>query len=98
VKNGGTVRRAFDHLHAELSIGVGCLVPRYALWLHLRDLGLDPEALDREQALSFCRLHARDFLAELGLPLAPHAARRLERALARFDPLRPTPSEQLARL
>jgi hypothetical protein len=92
------VRRAFDHLHAELSIGVGSVVPRYALWLRLRELGLDPETLDREQALAFCRSHARPFLADLGFPLAPRAARRIEKALVRFDPCVPTPSELIARL
>ena len=92
------MRRAFDHLHAELSIGVGSVVPRYAMWLRLRELGLDPEALDREQALAFCRRHAGAFLAELGLPLAPRAARRIEKALVRFDPRCPTPSEVIARL
>lgn len=92
------MRRAFDHLHAELSIGVGRVVPRYALWLRLRELGVDPEALDRQQSLAFCRGHARAFLAELGLMLAPRAARRIEKALSRFDPRFPTPSEMIARL
>lgn len=92
------MRSTFDHLHAELSIGVGCVVPRYTLWLHVREIGLDPEELDREQALAFCRRHASEFLAEIGLPLAPRAARRVERALVRFDPRYPTPSEQAARL
>ena len=90
------MRRAFDHLHAELSVGVGRVVPRYPLWLRLRELGLDPEHLGREQALGFCRDHARAFLAEFGLPLPPRAARRLEHAVLRFDPRRPTPSERIA--
>lgn len=92
------MRRGFDHLHAELSVGVGSVVPRYAMWLRLRELGFDPEALESAHALAFCRRHARAFLAELGLPIAPRAVRRVERALVRFDPRSPTPSEQIARL
>lgn len=92
------MRRVFDHLHAELSVGVGRLVPRYALWLRLREAGLDPERLSREQALGFCRRHLGAFLAELGLALAPRPARRLEREIGRFDPARPTPYERAARV
>jgi hypothetical protein len=92
------MRRAFDHLHAEASVGVGRIVPRYALWLRVRAAGLDPERLTRDEALAFCRLELPGFLVELGLPLARRAARRLEREMARFDPLRPTPYERIARV
>jgi len=92
------MRRVFDHLHAELSVEVGRVVPRYALWLALREAGLDPEQLTREQALGFCRRHLAVLLAGLGLALAPRPARRLERELGRFDPARPTPYERAARL
>lgn len=91
-------RRAFDHLHAELSVGVGSLVPRYALWLRMREAGIEPERLSREQALRFCRTHLSGFLAELGLALGPGEGRRIERELRRFDPRRPTPCERLARV
>jgi hypothetical protein len=88
----------FDHFHAELSVQVGRLVPRYALWLGLREAGVDPERLTRDQALAFCRERLPAFLAARGLRLAPRPARRLERELRRFDPVRPTPYEQAARL
>lgn len=92
------MRRVFDHLHAELSVGVGRVVPRYALWLRLGEGGLDPERLTREQALAFCRLQLAGWLTELGLSLASRPARRLEREIDRFDPSRPTPYERAARV
>jgi hypothetical protein len=92
------MRRVFDHLHAELSVGVGVVVPRYALWLRLREAGADPERLTREQALGFCRRQLPAFLAEQGLALEPRPARRLEREIGRFDPARPTPYERAARV
>lgn len=91
------MRRVFDHLHAELSVGVGRVVPRYPLWLRLRDLGLDPERLTPVEAVAFCRSGIDGLLRELGLTLAPRPARRLVRELGRFDPTLPTPSERLAR-
>lgn len=91
-------RRVFDHLHAELSVGVGRVVPRYALWLRLRAGGVDPERLTREQALGFCRRELAAFLGEQGLALAARPARRLEREIGRFDPARPTPYERVARV
>lgn len=90
------MRRGFDHLHAELSVGVGTLVPRYPLWLRMREVGLDPERLSREQALRFCRRQLPNFLSELGLVLSQRGTRRLERAIGRFDPARPTPYERIA--
>jgi hypothetical protein len=92
------MRRAFDHLHAELSVAAGRMLPRYALWLRLVDAGLDPERLRREQSLAFCRDHAAAFLAEQGIALSSGGARRLERAVRRFDARFPTPYERLARL
>jgi hypothetical protein len=92
------VRRGFDHLAAELSVGLGRPAPRYALWLHLREGGLDPDRLTREQALAFCRAGLAAFLREQGLALSEPAARRLARAIARFDPRRPAPEERLAPL
>jgi len=95
---GGLGRRVFDHLHAEVSVGVGRVVPRYALWLRLRESGIDPERMSREQALAFCRRDLAGFLGELGLALARRPARRLEREIGRFDPARPTPYERAARV
>jgi hypothetical protein len=92
------MRRVFDHLHAEVSVGVGELVPRYALWLRMRESGADPDRLTRDEALAFCRRHLSAFLHERGLALARRPARRLEREIGRFDPTRPTPYERAARV
>jgi hypothetical protein len=89
-------RRRFDHLALELSLAVGERIPRYRLWLHLHELGCDPEALSRGDVLAFCRGEAPRFLAAQGRLLTPRAQRRLCREVARFDPLRPTPEERLA--
>ena len=50
-------RRCFDHMHAEISVALGRVLPRYALWMHLKDLGLDPDALTRDAATRFCEGH-----------------------------------------
>jgi len=91
-------RRRFGHLHTELSVAVGVIVSRWALWLRLEELGWPPERLTREAVLAFERDHVDAFLAERRLSLAPRAARRLARTLARFEPARPTPEEVMTRL
>jgi hypothetical protein len=91
-------RRCFDHLHAELSVRLGRVAPRYALWLHLRAMGADPEHLSRADALRFLREDLRAFLAEHDLVLAVHELRSLERSIARLDPRIPTPAEWAARV
>ena len=91
-------RRRFDHLYVELSVALDRLAPRYALWLHMADVGLDPERLSRSDVIRFCRDHLADFLARQGLALRERQARRLGRRMARFDPGHPTPYEHMARL
>lgn len=91
-------RRRFDHLYEELSVRLGRLAPRYALWLHLRERGADPESLSRADALRFSRDELPDFLAEHGLALAPPEIRSLVRSVARHDPRVPTPAEWAARI
>jgi hypothetical protein len=91
-------RRRFEHLHVELSVAVGSVVPRYELWLHLHALGWNPEELARESIIEFASEHMSGFLADCGLSLSPRAARRLERDLRRFDPSHPTPDEVMRRL
>lgn len=78
-------------------MAAGALVPRWALWLRLEELGWAPAALTRDGALAFQRWHARGFLAEHGLAITPREERRLARSLGRFDPARPTPEEVLER-
>lgn len=94
----GCDRRRFDHLALVLSLEFGEPVARYPLWLCLHDLGLDPEHLDVEQALAFCRGPARGYLAERGHVLSGRAQRRICRQVARFDPERPSPEERLGAL
>ena len=91
-------RRRFDHLHVELCVAVRARVSRFALWLELREQGADPEALRREEALAFCDERLERFLRERELALAPRAARRLRRAVERFDPSTPTPYERFEAL
>lgn len=86
-------RRRFDHLARELSAAAGVEVGRYALWIHLHERGIDPERLDDDTALAFCRGPARRFLEDLGLRLTRRAERRLRRAVDAYDPARPTPDE-----
>jgi hypothetical protein len=92
------IRRRFDHLFEEVSVRLGRLAPRYALWLRVREAGADPERLTRDAALAFVDRELGAFLAERGLALAPGAARSLRRAVAHYDPATPTPAEWVARL
>jgi hypothetical protein len=91
-------RRRFDHLYEELSVALGRLAPRYALWLHMGEVGCDPERLSRDAALAYCRTNLRGFLRRHRLFLPERRHRSLERSLSRFDPRHPTPYEHMARL
>ena len=97
-------RRRFDHLYVELSVALGELAPRYALWLRVAELGDKPELVgkperrERDAAVSFCREELGTFLAEHDLHLATRPLRRLVRAVSRYDPEHPTPEEQLTGL
>lgn len=91
-------RRRFDHLVLEISAAVGEHIPRYPLWLRLHELGWNPERLSRQDTIAFCGAPLTRFLAEHGLALPPHARRRLERNLRRYDPGIPTPYERMARI
>ena len=89
-------RRRFDHLFEEISVRIGRLAPRYALWLRLQELGMDADALSRDEVVDFCRDHLEGFLREHELALAPRQARDLLRTVARHDPALRTPAEWLA--
>jgi hypothetical protein len=91
-------RKRFDHLLVELSVSVGRVVPRYALWLLLQELGHDPELLSREAVLAFLDEQLEAFLAEHDLGLSAREDRRLRRSLERYDPAYPTPYETMERL
>ncbi len=92
------MRRRFDHLVVELSVAVGCSLPRYALWLRMCESGFHPESLSREEALAFCEAPMTAFLGERGFHLPPSAHRRLLRAIKRFDPNVLSPYEHFARI
>jgi len=92
------VRRRFDHLVVELSVAVGYRLPRYALWLRMREAGLNPEDLSKEEVLAFCDAPVTAFLEEHGFSLPIRARRRLLRSLAQFDPTVLTPYERFARI
>ena len=91
-------RRRFEHFFVELSVALGELAPRYALWLRIGELGLNPESLGREAVTGFCRRDLQPWLAEHGLNLAPRKLRRLIRAVSRFDPRYLTPEERMTAL
>jgi hypothetical protein len=91
-------RRRFDHLYEEICVALGRLLPRYALWLHMSEAGLDPDRLSRRNALAFCREDLDTFLFEYGEELRGRRARRLLRSVERFDPRRSTPYEHMSRL
>jgi hypothetical protein len=91
-------RRRFEFLYEELSLRLGRLAPRYALWLRLRETGADPESLSRADALRFSERELPAFLAEHGLGLDPRDLRSLVRAVARHDPAVRTPAEWMARI
>lgn len=92
------MRRRFDHLVVELSVAVGCALPRYALWLRMRECGLNPEDPSKEELLAFCDVPVTAFLAERGFYLPIRARRRLLRAIQQFDPTVLTPYEHFARI
>jgi len=93
-----TSRRRFNHLFEELSVAIGCVAPRYALWLHLQEHGLDPEGLHRHEVLDFVDQNLTGFLAEHGLSLSARRQASLRRQLQRFDARHPTPYETMERL
>lgn len=92
------MRRRFDHLYEELSVRLGRLAPRYAIWLRLREIGADPELLSRRDAVDFVDRELAGVLAERDLALSPRAARSLRRAVALYDPSVRTPAEWAAQL
>lgn len=75
-------------------MAVGVAIPRYPLWLRLHELGSNPEALSREEAVDFCSGPLIHFLVDLGYWLSPRARRRLVRAIDRFDPKLRPPEER----
>jgi hypothetical protein len=88
-------RRRFNHLIAELSELADRPVDRYALWLRLHELGLQPETLSHLQVLRFCDRHLEGFLSDQGLTISRRGRRKLLRILTRDEPIPPVPDESL---
>jgi len=91
-------RRVFNRLVVEISLAVGHYVSRYALWMYVHELGIDPEQMSVQEAQGFCGVPLRRFLSAQGLRLEPGELRRLERQLCRINPYRADPYDRLARL
>lgn len=81
-------RKVFDHLHSELSLLVGKVVPRMRLWEEFEG----PPT--KEIALSFLNERAVKFLPEI----PERKLRRLTKSFERWDPKRDTPEEIFARI
>lgn len=69
-----------------------------ALWLTLRERGLDPDHLDRDAQLRFFDAHLDGFLTACGGTLEPRARRKLRRSIMRYRPEFATPYEIVERL
>lgn len=91
-------RRRFDHLVLEISLAANRNLPRYRLWLTLKELGMDPDRLTRKSAIEFCERGLPEFLAHHGCGLSPRRIRGLMRSVARYDPARLTPAERVAQI
>jgi hypothetical protein len=91
-------RRIFNRLIIEISLAVGRHVSRYGLWMHLHEVGIDPEQLTQQRAVAFCGEPLALFLKEQGLTLPPEELRELQRSMTRFNPLVASPYEQMERI
>jgi hypothetical protein len=88
-------RRVFNRIVIEISLSVGYLVSRYALWVYLHELEIDPEQMTVEDAARFCGVPLERFLAAQGIRLEPGEERRLEKRIRRINPYRPDPYDRL---
>jgi hypothetical protein len=87
-------RRRFDHLATELSVALGILVPRHALWQACAD-----KLASADDTAAFCDEPLDAFLElEQLAPPSPAERARLRREVSRFDPSRRTPDEILSAL
>lgn len=77
-------------------MAAGVALPRYALWLCLREAGRDPERLERGELLAALDGELMGFLRSRGLRLEARSNRTLVRRLRHFDPSAPTPEERMA--
>ena len=91
-------RRVFNRLVVEISLAVGHCVSRYALWVYLREHGIDPEQMTKHDTERFCGAPLRRYLVAQGLRLEPGELRRLEQQIGAINPYRPDPYDPLARV
>ena len=80
------------------AIGLDRRVPRYALWIEMREREICPEELSRRDLLAFYDRHLDGFLARQGSVFCARSRSRLRRRLERYDPLIATPYELMERL
>jgi len=88
-------RRVFNRLVIEISLAVGHCVSRYALWVYLHELALDPEQMSAQDAADLCGVRLRRFLAAEGIRLEPGELHRLERQIRGINPFRPDPYDRI---
>jgi hypothetical protein len=88
-------RRVFNRLVIEISLSVGHCVSRYALWLYLHELDLDPEEMTAGDAAELCGVRLRRFLAAEGIRLEPGELHKLERRIRGINPYRPDPYDRI---
>jgi len=77
-------RKVFNHIHAELSLLAGKLIPRMELWGEVGE-SYDPRTLTKEQALQF-----------LTDKLGPDS--KVVKSFKRWDPEADTPEEIMERI
>lgn len=88
-------RRVFNRLVIEISLAVRHCVSRYALWVYLHELDVDPEQMTAKDAAEFCGIRLRRYLATQGIRLEPSELLRLERQIRGINPYRPDPYDRI---
>jgi len=88
-------RRVFNQLVVEISLAVGHFISRYALWVYVHELDLDPEQMTARDAADLCGVRLRRFLAAQGIRLEPGELQKLERRIRGINPYRPDPYDRV---
>ena len=88
-------RRVFNRLVIEISLAVGHCISRYALWMYVHELELDPEQMTAQDAAELCGTPLRRFLATQGIRLEPGELHKLESQIRRINPYRADPYDRV---
>ena len=88
-------RRVFNRLVIEISLSVGHCISRYALWVYLHELEIDPEQMTARDAAALCGVRLRRFIAAEGIRLEPGELHRLEQQIRGINPYRPDPYDRV---